>query len=528
MRTLLKNSWMMFKISSTMQTNSLISLLRKIPLLERLIPVSLYRREGLKQIFALAGLMKGLLGCLLGESILCLLTLSWIPSLLGCNPSPEEVLLLYALVKCMAPAIKYCGMFRAKEEDYTFLNHFMMNPAVYYHYKIGRDTLEDAIAVLPVLIYLLQDARLVLLAVMATICFSLAGCCVHLWLYDRLHNMVKRSIRNVAGYGMMLAAYFGLRSGWFTGVNITRTAGLLVCLGMAAVSVVCYLRLLRYKEYKRIAVQFANKEAVTITVSVNTAAEEGRDALTKFSWEKNKEFYEKHKKLDEGTYLNRAFFERFRELFSNQRKQIFLLSIPLGALLGYCIRSGIVDVTEDSILKYTPMLIALVNSIMLFGQRFTTLCFRFVDMPLMYHQVCNQEYLKKSIRCRYVFLVKHSLVALAGLSVFIGLLLWISGIRIGGRHLVVLLLSMELFMLVQELYQLLIYYWIQPYTTDVSVKSPVFKVLGWIEGLLDISVLFVRGNLALACLPLLGLFLLVNVLMLVMQRNVHKTFRLRY
>lgn len=91
-----------------------------------------------------------------------------------------------------------------------------------------------------------------------------------------------------------------------------------------------------------------------------------------------------------------------------------------------------------------------------------------------------------------------------------------------------MLLSMELLMLIQELYQLLIYYWIQPYTVDLSVKSPVFKVLGWIEGLFDISVLFIRGNLALACLPLFGVFLIINVLLVVMQKNVHKTFRLRY
>ncbi len=528
MKALVKNSWIMFKISSTMQTNSLIRLLRKIPLLERLIPVSLYRKEGVKQVFALGGLVKGLLGSLIGESILCLLALSWIPSLLGSSPSPEEMLILYVLAECIAPAIRFCGMFRAREADYTFLNHFMMNPTEYYHYKIGKETLEDVIVVLPVLAYLLQDVRLVLMAAFANVCFSLAGCCLHLWLYDRMHNTVKRSVRNVAGYGIMLAAYFAWWRDWFAGVKISDRFWLLLCLAMAVVSVVCYLRLLHYKDYKRIAVQFANKEAVTITVSVNTAAEEGRDTLKNFSWEKNKAFYEKNGKLDEGTYLNRAFFERFRELFSNQRKQIFLLGIPLGALLGYCIRTGIINITEDTILNYTPILIALVNSIMLFGQRFTALCFRFVDMPMMYHRVCNREYLKKSIRCRYLFLIKHSLVALAGLALFAGLILWISGIYISGGELIALFVSMELFMLIRELYQLLIYYWIQPYTTEVAVKSPMFKVLGWLEGLFDISVLFVRGNLAMACLPLFGLFVLVNVLLLVMQRNVHKTFRLRY
>lgn len=130
------------------------------------------------------------------------------------------------------------GMEVADEEDYVFLNHFMMNPTEYYHYEIGKDVLEDAITPLPVLVYLLRDGKLVLLAVAANACLTPVGCCMHLFLYDRLHNMVKRRIRNVVSYSIMLAAYFGLKSG----------------------------------------------------------AEEGRDALNKFPWEKNKAFYEKMQK----------------------------------------------------------------------------------------------------------------------------------------------------------------------------------------------------------------------------------------
>ncbi len=523
MKQLWNTSWTIFKITSTMQINSFISLLRKLPLLERLIPVSLYRRQRVKQFFALGGLVKGMIGSVLGRTLFCLLLLSWIPYWLGIGAGPKELLVLYIIVEGIAPMFNSCSIFRAGQEDYVFLNHFMMNPTDYYHYKIGKEILEDAVTKLPALWYLLGDVRLALTAVLADACFTLMGCCLHLFLYDRLHNMVKRRIRNCISYSMIIAAYFCLKKGWFSGCKMTPV----ICLGMLVVLVLCYCRLLHYKDYKRIAVQFANKEAMVV-VNVSVGAEEGRDSLDKFPWEKNRAFYEKNKKADAAAYLNRAFFERFKELFVNQRRQIFILSILLGVLLGVLIRNGVLKVTGDNILNYTPMLIALVNSIMLFGQRFTTLCFRFLDMPMMYHQVCDREYLKKSIRCRYAFLVKHSLAALTGLALFISLVLLVSGIRISAWDFVFLLLSMELLMLIQELYQLLIYYWIQPYTVDVSVKSPVFKALGLIEGAFDIGVLFVRGNLALACLPLLGLFLLVNVLMLVMERKVHRTFRLRY
>lgn len=525
--TLLKNSWTMFKITSTMQTNSFISLLRKIPLVERLIPVSLYRREGVKRLFTLGGLLKGLFGGFVGGTLLCMFVMNWLPAWISVEVSREEMLLLFILVQCFAPVLQSCNIFRAKEEDYVFLNHFMMNPTEYYHYKIGKKVLEDLVTILPVLLYLLRDVRLVLVALASNLFFSLAGCCLHLFLYDRLHNMVKRSVRNIVSGGIMLAAYFCLKQGVFAGITVSFPLCAGLCFGLLTGAFLCYYRLLQYKDYKRIAVQFANKEAM-IVIAVNIGAEEGRDALSKFLWEKNKAFYEKHKKEDAATYLNRAFFERFKGVFSNQRKQIFLFSILLGVLLGYLIRNGVLDVTEETILTYTPLLIVLVNSIMLFGQRFTTLCFRFVDMPLMYHQVCDKEYLKKSIRCRYAFLVRHSLVALVGLIVFVALLLVVSGIRISVWDFIFMLVAMELFMLIQEFYQLLIYYWIQPYTADVSVKSPVFKVLGCLEGLFDVSMLFVRGNLAMACVPLLGLFLLVNVLLAVISERVQKTFRLRY
>lgn len=527
MENILKNSWSMLKITTTMQTNSFISLLRKIPLLEQLVPVSLYCRYKGKLLFTLGGLIKGLLGSFLGTTFLCLLTLSWIPSWIGVSASREELLFLCILVQSFAPMLQSCSIFRAKEADYVFLNHFMMNPAEYYHYKIGKEALEAAVTMVPVLVYLLQDGMLVAVAVMSEVFFTLAGCCLHLFLYDRLHNVVKRWVRNMLSYSIMLAAYLGVKLGLLDSGMISAPLCLGLCTILLAGSLLCYLRLLNYKDYKRIAVQFANKEAMIVISTINTA-EEGRDALSKCTWEKNRDFYKKNDALEGALYLNRAFFERFRYIFKNQRQQIFLISIPLGALLGWLIRSGVLEITAETILNYTPLLIVLVNSVMLFGQRFTTLCFRFVDMPLLYHGVCKQEYLKKSIVCRYAFLVKHSFVALAGLAVFTGLVLGISGIRVSVWELVFLLLSMELYMLVQELYKLLIYYWIQPYTVDVSVKSPMFQVLGVVEGLFDISLLFVRGNLAVACVPLAGMFLLVNLLLVVVSKRVHKTFRLRY
>ena len=511
-----------------MQTNSFISLLRKIPVLYRLIPVSLYRQESLKKFFILGGLAKGFIGAALGSTLRCLFLFSWIPSLLLITPTPTELLTVYLLVECLVPAITSCSIFRATERDYVFLNHFMLNPGEYYHYKIGKEIIEEAVVKLPMLVYLLGDTGLVAMAVFAEVFYMLGGCCLYLFLYDRLHGVVKKSVRSILGWVIRIFAYVGLKFSVFGSVIWEGPVCVLLCIGMLLCSVLFYFCLLKYQDYKRIAVQFANKEAMTITITTVNSATEGENGLKPWDWKENREYFLKNSGLSRAVYMNQTFLKRFHKIFSDQRKQIFILSIPLGLLCGYFIRIGILDITEETILNYTPMLIPFVSSCMLFGSRFTELCFRFVDMPMMYHGICEKEYLKQSIRYRYLFLVKHSLVALLGLAMFIILVLGCSGIRIPVTDIIFILIAMELYMLINESYKLLIYYWIQPYTTDVSVKSPVFKLLGIVESLFDISVLFVRGNLVLACLPLLGIFVVINVLMLWMQKNVHKTFRLRY
>lgn len=524
----LKNGWTLLCVSVMMQINSFLSLMQKLPFVGFLLPSDIYKRRRLKLFFAVGGMLKGFLGAAIGKMLVCVLLLLWLPKWLGIQASEEELLTLYLLAECAAPAVMSCGIFQATEKDYVFLNHFMMNPREYYYHKIGKDALFAMFLPLPVTVYVLHEFLLIAVAALGTVFFVLAGCVLYLFFYNTMHGLVKKWVRTGLGMGIIIASYAGLRLGWLKALTWTSPVCIGCCIGAALLSLVCYLRLLHYQDYKKIAVEFANKETVILTVSVNAAAVEGESALTDFEWEEGAAYYKENCGLDMEGYLSKAFFRRFRSVFSNQRRQIFLLSVSLGALCGYLIRIGVLPVTETDILDYTPMLLTFVTGTMLFGRRFTELCFRYVDMPLLYHRVCNKEYLKKSLWRRYAFLARHSLVALSGVVSFILLVLFISGIRVPAASLVFLLIAVELFMLFNELYYLLLYYLFQPYTTDISVKSPVVRVFGMLEGLFDVGVLFVRGNLAFACLPLAGLLLAMNVLMIVMQGRVGETFRMRY
>lgn len=511
---LLRQGWTLLCVSIFMQTNSFLCLVRRIPFAAWLLPEGIYQKRRLKLLFSVGGLIKGFFGAAIGRTVLCILCLALIPQWLGVAATPEEMLTLYLLVCCLVPALMSCGIFAAKEADYVFLNHFMMNPKEYYHYKITKDVFLRMLLPLPVLLYLLRDVTLVAAAVLASAFTALAGCVLYLFLYGTLHKMIKKWIRNTVGVAAITASYAALRLGLLSAIKWPLPACIGASLGMAACSVLCYVRLLKYQDYKRIAVEFANKDVVALVVSVNATEVEGASALSKLPWEEGKAYFEENCTLDMEAYVSKAFFRRFRSVFFNQRRQIFLISAFLGVLCGYLLRIGVIPITEDAILNYTPMLLAFAGSTMLFGQRFTELCYRYMDMPFMYHHLCGKDYRKKSLRRRYAFLARHTLVVLSGIALFLLLFLGISGMRVFVRDIVFLLLAMELFSLVNELYYLLVYYFFQPYTADISVKSPMLRVLGVIEGLFDVGVLFLRGNLALACLPLAAIFLAMNLLLL--------------
>ena len=106
---LLKNAWTLFQISATMQTNSFLSLLRRLPIAGQLLPGDIYGRKGLKRLFLLGGLVKGFLSAAIGKMFLCVVLLSWIPKWFRAPAAPEEMLALYLLTECLAPAVMSCG-----------------------------------------------------------------------------------------------------------------------------------------------------------------------------------------------------------------------------------------------------------------------------------------------------------------------------------------------------------------------------------------------------------------------------------
>lgn len=91
-----------------------------------------------------------------------------------------------------------------------------------------------------------------------------------------------------------------------------------------------------------------------------------------------------------------------------------------------------------------------------------------------------------------------------------------------------LLLISGAFLVMWDTYELMLYYFVQPYTVDLTAKSPLFTFLQVVEGLFGILLLFVRSDLTLALPVILILMIVCVCVCFISSRFAYKFFKLRF
>ncbi len=282
-----------------------------------------------------------------------------------------------------------------------------------------------------------------------------------------------------------------------------------------------------YSDYKKIAVRFANQSAVSFRVTVrSSSAGEEENGLLESGWEENREFFRTHGEETPERYLELAFIRRFGRAIRRERRDRIVSMFFIGAVLGLGIRFGWLPVTSDTVLDYTPVLIAFAVS-MTFANRLMQMYFRNIDLHMLYHHMASPVFIRRSMLQRYLYLLRGDLVSAAVIVLHILFLLFLSGLQVPGSTVVKLAGVCILFLVLWETYECIVYYAIQPYSADMTAKSPVFKILGYLEGLFQLLVLFVRRDLT-AALPWMCVVCACAVAVFFLTRKfAPKTFRLR-
>lgn len=129
---------------------------------------------------------------------------------------------------------------------------------------------------------------------------------------------------------------------------------------------------------------------------------------------------------------------------------------------------------------------------------------------------------------RAAFLFEIGVLQLSSFAISLFLFLKIARLELSPNLFFNLLVVYSLVFLIYELFHFLTYYALQPYSTELSVKSPLFTVLSIISNLFAVYFLFARANVLSLTNPLIIIAAMLILCCLVLTKFVDKTFKLRY
>ena len=129
------------------------------------------------------------------------------------------------------------------------------------------------------------------------------------------------------------------------------------------------------------------------------------------------------------------------------------------------------------------------------------------------------------MRLAVILVCGSIMLASFGLSLLV--LIRLGGIPISMRDLFNLMGIYALVFLIYEIYNTITYYLFQPYSTELTIKHPVYLVLSIAETLFGVLVLFSRSNVIELIKPLGVTLLLLTIGLILLTMKVDTTFKLR-
>lgn len=409
-----------------------------------------------------------------------------------------------------------------------FLHHFMLNPTEYYRYKIFMQMYSQVLAYAPVTIYVFRGAPIIALTMVVLRAAFLTGTSAFYVMYfEKKHKIPSVKVRMYVS-GILVITTFALI--FLLGADINIEIRLyLILLGVSIlVNVFSIKYLLTYKNFRKIAIQYANKNVLSLRISVSTVVEEDEDGFAGFTAERNKIYYEEHKDMDTYSYLNNSLIYRLSKIIKSHYSQNFKLNIVLGCIIGFLIRIGATPVTSENVMEYSTVLVSITAS-MVYGYSFCQLCFRNLDLPFLQAGLYkNVEFVVMGLKERYTYLLKKDIWAWFSIICNVIIILLVSGIRVSIEEFVAVMILIAGVLLFYETYHFMVYYFVQPYTVDITVSSPVFRLLDVIESVIAFGIFFVRTDITQYAFIILGVaFILMIIFLSLAKYVIPRTFRLR-
>lgn len=515
-------------IGFSCRINILISFIRKIPGMDKVISPQVYRWYRAKRSLSVVGALYDILYLTVAGAaeayILTWLIPEWI---LGREPFPAECAFSFILVFCIANGFSSCDLFTAGKDDNLFLRHFMVDPREYYRYKALRLSVWKYIPLAALFGFLLSDWKMAAALCLLKCMFSLAGNVLYLEYFNKKHHILPAVYRRVIPAILFISCYAILYKGFIPEMQIPDTV-IICCSAVSLFGCALMWKYHReYSDYYEMAMYFKESGVLIMSGSVSSAdAESSNEKLGRITWQENQEYFERNKGLKIYDYMEKAFWERLGGGIRKQRVTNMAVVFLFYTIAGLLSRMDKIAVNSSNIQTYSTIL-APVSLLFSQAATMTQLHFYNIDSYLLALNAYSAPVIQHTALYRF----RKTVITDILLSIFhfvcMIIFFFLSGCKIPLTSVVSFGLLGFIILLLVDLYELIIYFYIQPYSKDMSVQNPLLKILGIAGSIIGLLGIFIRKNLFIALPVLAAAALAMCIGFCVFSRFIVYTFKLK-
>lgn len=506
-----------------MSTNAFINFLSKLPGLKILSFKKLYKNTGLKKILAGFGFLFELIKETILPSIFTALIFWRLFVRLGIDNISIK-LLSYILIAVIASKISKPTFLIHNEDDYIFLNLFSINSRVYYLNKIFTNIVISILANFPATYYVFQDLGIALKLAVLNLASMLLVNMIYLNYIKKRETLPKSEIR------ALISALFVILGGLviFLRVDLNLNDKILNILAIASaiISILGIAFILKYKNYPALKRITANSSGQVVKMSVSTAINEDSSKYLVSDAEEIQNFQNKYKDVDPAKYIDMAFFSRYRKVFIKNLRGNFSGSIAILIIYSIAIKIGIIKKPE-SFSEISGLAIAFAVGTG-YSAALLQMCFRNVDRILLKNKILTEKGLYESLKYRIRMLIKSSFFDLLSVGLGFLILIFLNGLKFEAAEFARIMAAYLAMMASMGLVEIMVYYIFSPYSAELNVKSPAYKVVRFISGLIFALFILKNANILNIEKYIYIAFGVIVLIFLFAKKYFIRTFRLRY
>ena len=514
-----------FSLQNTYRVNSILYGFKQIPLIKKLLPVSLYQVKGLKIFANILNVIWEVFTALFGKLLFFLL----------------GIVLMIVLRNGEAGSQLFLHIFVCLTLIGAFGNTFVFNPTKGKYYALILMRMDAKEYTLSQYAYFLLKL-LVSYALFGYIFGSLYGLAIveclllplsamgiksamiaySLWKYKRT-GIARNENKGGKLYWITVCALvvgaYGLPC---LNIMLPQIVSVAILVASVVAGILSVKPILVFDEYYEVQRQILVDMLHSMNTGQEVVREQNRNMISVST-----QITSRRKGYE---YLNELFVKRHHKILWKASKLITMISLLIlaGALVLMHFASGAREGIQKLIMQSFPYFVFIMYSINR-GAGFTRALFANCDHCLLTYSFYKQpKPILKLFQIRLRELIKINLLPALVIALGLDLLVYVSGGTDQIVNYVILFVTIIALSIFFSVHNLTIYYLLQPYNVGTEIKSGMYQVVMWVTYFISFIFIYIR-------LPLLSFGILASIFCIayciiacgLVYRLAPKTFRLR-